>query len=262
MSIAAAVALAGGLALIGRALGWLTVGGAVAAALVGSAVFSGAGLPGAALLALFFVSGSLLTYALGPVPGALDAAPGKGRTARQVTANGGWAGLGALAVAAGSAAGWPLIIGALAAAQADTWATEIGMRSGARPRLITTGRPVPPGTSGGITARGTLGGLLGAAAMAGLALALGASGPAAAAGAAGGAAGLVLDSLLGASWQAMYRCESCGADTECAVHRCGLAARLVRGWDWLDNDAVNLAASGAGAGVGLGVWLLALYVFP
>jgi len=262
MNPAAAVALAGGLALLGRALGWLTAGGAVAAGLVGSAVFWGAGLPGAALLALFFVSGSLLTYALGPVPGALDGPAGAGRTARQVAANGGWAGLGALAVAAGWAAGWPVIIGSLAAAQADTWATEIGIRSGSQPRLITTGRPVPPGTSGGITPRGTLGGLLGAAAMGGLALALGSSGTAAAAGSIGGAAGLMVDSLLGAAWQGMYRCDGCGADTERRVHRCGAAARLVRGWAWLDNDAVNLAASGVGAGAGVGVWLLALYVLP
>src|SRR5438093_5230732 len=46
--------------------------------------------------------------------------------------------------------------GALAAAAADTWATEIGAFSPFAPRLITSGRQVPRGTSGGITVLGSL----------------------------------------------------------------------------------------------------------
>jgi uncharacterized membrane protein len=64
---------------------------------------------------------------------------------------------------------WPAAAGAIAAAAADTWATEIGAHSSERPRLITTGAPVPRGTSGALSVLGTLGGIGGAVTMAALA---------------------------------------------------------------------------------------------
>ncbi|MGH7673519.1 MAG: DUF92 domain-containing protein, partial [Gemmatimonadales bacterium] len=160
---------------------------------------------------------------------------------------------------------WPAFAGALAAAAADTWATEIGARSPTPPRLITSGAPVPHGASGGITALGTLGGVAGAVALAGLALALQppAAGPGlahpgelAAAVALAGVAGMVVDSLLGATVQGLFECPSCGARTEQRATVCHEPVRLIRGYRWLDNDAVNLAATLVGASVAAAGWRL------
>ena len=69
----------------------------------------------------------------------------------------------ALSTRHGNVEAWQAIgAGAIAAATADTWSTEIGTVLGGTPRhLITTGREVPPGTSGGVTIAGTLSGLTG-----------------------------------------------------------------------------------------------------
>jgi uncharacterized membrane protein len=293
VTLPAAALLAAALALAGRALRWLTAGGALAAWLVGTAVFAAADLEGAALLGLFFVSGSVLTAAAPPHPrvlgagcwvlGTADAPPiakrltdqaplpqhpapnaqnpgraggraGGARTARQVLANGLCAALGALGVAAGIEPAWAILAGSLAAAQADTWATEIGAFARAVPRLVTTGRPVPAGSSGGVTPLGTGGGLVGAAAMAGLAWALGLPAPAAVL--AGGVTGMVADSVLGATVQAVYYCEACSRETEIAQHGCAGGVRLVRGRSWIDNDAVNLLGSAVGGLVTAGVWFV------
>ncbi len=256
MTPGAAVLLAAGLAFAGRAIRWLTPSGALAAALVGAAILVGAGIPGAALLALFFVSASLLTYTIGSARAQWPAAQRGGRTGRQVLANGGWAAAGAVLLTL-TDGGWAVLAGALATAQSDTWATEIGVRSSRPTRLITSGRPVTPGTSGGVTPLGTAGGLLGAAAMGALALLLGIPPAAAAAAAAGGALGMLADSLLGATLQGVYYCDRCAVQTESAVHACGERARPVRGLAWLGNDGVNFAATGLGAAVAFALWRLA-----
>jgi uncharacterized membrane protein len=73
----------------------------------------------------------------------------------------------------------------------------------------------------------------------------------------GGLAGSLFDSLLGATLQGIYFCEECGKMTESAVHRCGQAARPLRGWAWLNNDVVNLTASLVGGLVAASLaWVL------
>jgi len=253
MTVLVAVALSTGLALVGRAIGWLTPRGTIAAALVGAAIFAAGGVPGAALLAMFFVSGSALTYRLGTSRFQLPQAERRGRTGRQVLANGGWAAVGALLLVVGDG-GWAVMAGALASAQADTWATEIGTRSTQPTRLITSGRPVTPGTSGGVSPPGTVAGLLGAAGMGGVALLVGLPSSAAMAATAGGIIGMLADSILGATIQGVYYCGRCAAQTERAVHHCGERARPVRGLRWLGNDGVNFVATGLGAAVALALY--------
>src|SRR2546422_8154673 len=138
--------------------GWPTGDGLAAGLAVGGAVTWGLGWPGLARLAGFFLSGSLLTQWTGGTGGR--------RNARQVLANGG---VGAVAALAGS---WPAAAGAIAAAAADTWATEIGSFSPVPPRLVTTWERVTRGASGGFTALGTAGGVAGAVAIAALAFVL------------------------------------------------------------------------------------------
>jgi len=217
---------------------WLTRNGLIAALAVGGAVVAGTGWRGVVVLFAFFISGSALTQLSGGADGA--------RTARQVLANGG------VAAAAAALGWWPGMAGALAAAAADTWATEIGSFSPSLPRLLTTFAPVPPGTSGGITPLGTAGGVAGAAALAGVALLVRPSGPPAtfAGLTLAGVAGMAVDSLLGATVQAKYGCVTCGARSERAGAQCHGPMRLVRGRAWIDNDVVNAAATLVGAGIG------------
>jgi uncharacterized protein (TIGR00297 family) len=239
-------------------LGWrrsaLSLDGAFAAAGVGASTFGFGGLPAGLSLVAFFVTGSALSRRA-PVPREVASAKGHRRDAAQVLANGGVA---AAALTAASA-GWPLgravALGALAAAAADTWASEVGVRSGSPPRSIVTGRVVRPGTSGGVTPLGwgaaAAGALLVGAAWAvaddrrthWLVLAL-----------VSGLTGSFADSLVGAAIQVGYRCDRCQEPAEAPGLHCGAPRRLVRGRAWVTNDVVNGIGTAAGGLVGAAVW--------
>ena len=228
-------------------LGALDRGGAIAATAVGAIVFGFGGLGAAVLLVFFFVSSS----ALSALPGARGERGRRG--ARQVLANGSVAAVAAVLMSVDERAALALL-GALAVATADTWATEIGVRSGATPRSILTLERRPPGTSGAVSIPGTLGSAAGALAVGGAGAWLVAGGDvrAALAVALAGLAGSLFDSALGAGLQAVYRCPDCGAKSEVARHPgCQTRAQRSSGVPGLDNDAVNGLATLAGAIVGL-----------
>ncbi len=248
----------------------LSSSGVLGAVLTGTITLGLGGWSWGLALIAFFVSSSLLTRWRRERKAALEGLSAKGgqRDLGQALANGGLA-----ALLAALAALWPhpawaaAFAGALAAATADTWATEVGTLSPSPPRRITTGRPVPPGTSGGVT-------LLGLLAAAAGALFLGASfyllallecrwlnwpcAPSAARwttvplALAGGLAGSLADSLLGDTWQGVYHCPRCGRQTERRAH-CGGPTMPLRGRPWLTNDGVNFLATLIGAAVAGGL---------
>ena len=244
--------------------GSLTPSGALGAILIGTLVFAMGGLSWGVLLVAFFVSSSALSHyqARAKEPLAEKFQKGHRRDLGQVLANGGWGALTALAFGF-----YPHLVcfaafaGAMATVNADTWATELGVLSKIAPRLITNGRVVAVGTSGGVTAFGTFIASLGALVIGALAFLflLVAPDPLSSMARSGSvllfpliitAAGLVgslFDSLLGATVQAIYYCDFDQKETESARHRCGRVTRLVRGWRWLDNDGVNLLASVLGS---------------
>lgn len=281
------------LALIIALAAWrvraLNLQGAIAAAILGTVVFGMGGLGWAILLLAFFLSSSALSRLSRKRKKSLDEKFSKGsqRDAGQVAANGGVAGLllfiavlfsaSGVLPAGGTVWAWAGFAGALAAANADTWATELGVLSGSVPRLINSGKVVERGTSGGVTLFGSLAALTGSALIALLAvlfwqgnvLSLPAGSPTwlsaitspPALGLStvqkavwfgiltlSGLAGSLLDSLLGATLQAIYYCPSCKKETERnPLHTCGARTRQIRGLTWLNNDWVNTACTLTGS---------------
>jgi uncharacterized protein (TIGR00297 family) len=245
------------LAAAAAGLAWqartLTARGAVAAAVVGALVVSGAGWAGGLVLLAFFVSSSLLGRVVrGRTASELDA-KGDCRDEWQVLANGGVAAGAAVAARGDPGLALWLVTGAFAAAGADTWATIWGAVSRVPPRLITTGRPVPHGASGGVTIVGTAGGVAGAAFVALVAAAAGGA-PLLVAGTVAGTAGMLADSAVGAALQGRFRCPRCALPSERTVHRCGTTTIHTGGIRWLTNDGVNALATMAGALLALAGW--------
>lgn len=258
-----------GLAIVISAVAYtarsLSFSGLLAAIGLGTVVFGLGGAPWTALLLGFFLSSTLLSklFKLRKRTAEEKYAKGSRRDAAQVLANGGIAGAAVILQAAFPHWSVPLFAagaGALAAANADTWGTELGVLSRRKPRLITTRQQVEPGTSGGITPLGTLSAGAGALFIAVIAT-WGWPAQALPAGyepldwlaslgviTLAGLLGSLLDSLLGATVQAIYHCPACGKETEAhPLHKCGTATQQVRGWGWLGNDGVNAACTAGGA---------------
>jgi uncharacterized protein (TIGR00297 family) len=141
-------------------------------------------------------------------------------------------------------------LAALCEAAADTWATEVGTLSSSTPVSIVSLKTVNPGQSGGVTALGILAAVAGSVLTMLVAYWLGFlekdlthySIRLWMAAANCGLAGSLLDSILGGSLQAQYRCEICNRVTEKTLH-CGLPTTLERGYKFINNDVVNFSSS-------------------
>lgn len=224
----------------------LQLSGAVATFLLAAVVFGVGGWQWTLPIFTFFVLSSLLSKWRKQQKEPFESMFEKSgyRDAGQVAANG--AIVGALALLwhfTGDERLYLLSLAAVAVVTADTWGTEIGVLARRQPRFVLSGRRVAPGTSGGVSSVGTLGGIVGAAVVTLSALPfVELSWMSVAAIVAFGAAGSLIDSVLGATVQAQFRCTVCGKDTEKSAH-CGAPAHHLRGLPWLRNDAVNLLST-------------------
>jgi len=229
----------------------LTRSGWLGAVITGTSIFGFGGLDLGMLLIAFFVSSSFLTRYKESAKSetAETFAKGGPRDLGQALANGGVAALVAILFAASAESGLLLtaFVGAMAEANADTWATELGILAKQKPRLITNGSNVAPGTSGGVTWLGTAAALGAAALIGGLAALFRGDWRLLLIGAIAGLAGSVFDSLLGATVQSMYFSDGRGKETEKPIDPDGTPNRHLRGWKWMSNDVVNLLSTIVGA---------------
>ncbi len=247
-------------------LRWLNASGAVAGGLLAASVIGLGGWAWAVPAFTFFVLSSGLSKLGRRRKAAAEVLSEQGsrRDAGQVLANGGAAWALLLVHAAAPADVWYWgFLGAFAAATADTWGTEVGTLWRGRPRLITTLRRVPPGTSGAVSAVGTAGALAGALVVWLSAWPFAAGrfagfdgGSAAAAVVLGGLAASLLDSLAGATIQARFLDPATGQETERAASAEG-PHPLIRGWAWMRNDQVNWLCTLSGAALAMACFLAA-----
>lgn len=239
----------------------LNQSGAIAATIVGTVVFGFGGLQWAILLMIFFITSSGLSRAFKRRKRGLNEKFSKGheRDAGQVFGNGGLATLFVLvhALYPESSIGWMGFAASLAAVNADTWATELGVLNPTAPRMITDlRRHVEKGTSGGVSLFGTLASLLGAAVIALPAAWYANNWSLFPLITIAGLGGSLFDSLIGATVQAMYFCPTDQKETEKhPLHTCGTQTVHIRGWKWLDNDWVNFACGAFGIAA---AWIAAL----
>ena len=203
--------------------------GALSAIVIGTLITAALGLAGLAVMVAFFVVGSGATRVGYRVKAARGIAQEKGgaRGWRNAWANGGVAaGLALMAGVTESETRGLFVLAyaaAVATAAADTCSSEIGKAYGRRTFLITTFRPVPPGTEGAISLEGTAAGLTAAAMLAIVGAATGLYAPMWAVAIAGaGLLGSLAESVIGT-----------------------VAER--RGW--LDNDLLNALNTAIGAGI-------------
>jgi len=264
-----AIGLAGAalISVVALLLKALSVSGAVGATLVGTITYGLGGWPLALPLLFFFTCSSILTAITNEKKSGLKGIVKKAgpRDFWQVMANGG---PGTLCVLFGyftSDSMWYYfyLVG-LCEAAADTWATEVGTLSSRKVISVVSFKPVAPGISGGISLVGTMAlfaGSIGTASVArfsgwnfqGTSLSI--SYPSLICALAGIAGGLI-DSVLGATIQAHFRCKTCRRVVETATH-CDHKTELIGGFKLINNDAVNVLSNITAILLAIGIFNLA-----
>jgi uncharacterized protein (TIGR00297 family) len=236
-----AILLAMIIALVSIRLHFLNIDGAISTAMMAMFIFGIGGWQWTIPVLTFFISSSILSK-IGHSKKQhfrLLFEKSSKRDSKQVFANGGLALLIIVVYFFTSQdIFFYLYLASLAAANADTWATELGVFSISRPRLLTTFKRVEKGSSGAISFAGSSAAFLGSLAVVHsglffkdlslspvLILTL------------CGLLATFIDSLLGATLQAQY--QSADRITEKAFDESGQPHQLIRGLKWLNNDLVN-----------------------
>ena len=225
----------------------LNLSGVIAAVVMGMAATLMGGFTSLSLYLFFLISAAVIGKLSKRIRG-LERIHKKGgrRDAVQVLANGG-AALAAMLIHAFDSSPLYLVVFAacLAEACSDTWASEIGVLSKSEPVSILTFTKVPKGLSGGVSLLGTcsamlssvLYGIFAFSCYDGIDLSL------VMVVIFSSFAGVMIDSVLGATVQAHFYDDKEDIITEHSRDREGNALKLVRGLRFMDNDMVNLTSN-------------------
>jgi uncharacterized protein (TIGR00297 family) len=230
-------------ALVGNRFHMLTKLGAIGTILVGLAVMVGFDIKGLILLGAFFISSSFWSAYKKEKKKEVEDKLEKsaGRDIVQIFANGGVAAVaGILYYSHQDFFFLAMFISSIAAANSDTWASELGVLSKSKPFLLLSFKETDPGTSGAVSPLGLFASLAGAFIISVLGVFLfqlsvtfillftfi-------------GFLGSLIDTILGALVQRTYRCNVCGLETEKKIH-CNTETIHAKGSVWISNDTVNL----------------------
>lgn len=235
------------LAFFAYRLRMLTFFGALTAVMIGGMIYHSFHINGILLLGIFFITSSLLSFIKNEVKEKTEEITVKGsrRDVIQVLANGGVPFV--LSILASfthldhTTAALLLSI-AIASANADTWASEVGTLSKKKPRLLLNFKKVEPGTSGAVSLVGTIAALLGSFVIAFtssimfsysletlLIITL------------AGFISHLVDGVLGATLQVSYQCSICHKITEKTIH-CQRRTVFYKGIRFITNDFVNFSS--------------------
>ena len=151
--------------IIAFLLNWLTYDGALAAGIFGTISYGIGNWQVALVVLFFFISASLVSN---DVVTTEDSFSIKfRRDGRQVWANGFWLCLWIMIWFISDVQAFLIAsIASIAAATADTWATELGSKLRSKTYLVTNFDEVSAGTDGGISVRGSIAALMGSAIIA------------------------------------------------------------------------------------------------
>jgi uncharacterized protein (TIGR00297 family) len=236
--------------------------GFLAITVVGFSILYAGGPSWFVIVAAFFTLGVAFTLYKYGYKRRLGSAQEKGgaRSWPNILANGGLASTIALLNLTRPTANLSVVfLGAISTSAADTTATELGLLSHKKPRLITNlAKAVTPGTSGGVTLLGILGAIFASLVIGSMAFILGLMPTrleVVPISVIGGVFGTSFDSVLGATVQRRGYCVICHKPTE-ALRHCGESTQVTGGLRFIENNLVNLLATIVGAAASLAVFLV------